>query len=77
MTVQGYYDGTNIRLLEKIMAKPNQKVIITIMDEYMEPAERTEQKSLRGILSDYADTALMEKEKGAWERAAAEKYSSL
>ncbi|MBQ9521874.1 MAG: hypothetical protein IJR72_04805 [Oscillospiraceae bacterium] len=74
MTIQGYYDGTNIRLLEAITAKPNQKVIITIMDEFVEPVQRTRKKNLRGVLSEYATPDLMEQEKGAWERAVMEKY---
>ena len=74
MTVQGYYDGMNIRLLEEIPAKPNQKVVITIIDEFVEPAARTRKKSLRGVLSEYANPSLREQEKGAWERAALEKY---
>ena len=77
LTIQGYYDGTNIRLLEKIVAKPNQKVIITIMDEFVEPAKRTPKQSLRGILSEYANPVLIKEEKGAWERAVAEKYGNL
>ena len=77
LTIQGYYDGANIRLLEDITAKPNQKVIITIVDEFVEPAERTRKKSLRGVLSEYADPALAAKEKGAWERAANEKYGHI
>ena len=74
MTVQGYYDGTTIQLLENITAKPNQKVMITIMDEFVEPAQRTQVKNLRGILSEYANPALVGQEKEAWERAASEKF---
>ena len=75
--IQGYYDGTAIRLLEKISAKPNQRVIITIMDEYVEPAETVHRKDMRGVLAQYADPTLREKEKGAWERAAVGKYGSV
>lgn len=77
LTVQGYYDGANIRLLEKIALKPNQKIVITIADELAEPEERTRKKSLRGALSEYANPDLTEREKGAWERAAAEKYGDF
>lgn len=75
--IQGYYDGTAIRPLEKIAAKPNQRVIITIMDEFVEPSETIRGKGMRGVLAQYADPSLREKEKGAWERAAVEKYGSL
>ena len=77
LTIQGYYDGVHIQLLEEMMAKPYQRVAITIMDEFVEPTEGVHKKSLRGILSEYADPALVEKEKGAWERAAAEKHGNL
>ena len=69
LTVQGYYDGANVVLLEEIAAKPNQKVVVTITDEFIEPGQRTNKKSLRGILSAYADADLTAQEKGAWERA--------
>ena len=36
LAVQGYYDGITIKPLEKIIAKPNQRVIITVMDEFVE-----------------------------------------
>lgn len=74
MAVQGYYDGVTIRPLEKVIAKPNQRVIITIMDEYLEPEKPVRKKSMRGVLSEYANPSLAEKEKGAWERAVAEKH---
>ena len=76
-TIQGYYDGVHIRALETVTAKPNQKVVIEITDEFIDPVEHTEIKNLRGVLSAYANPALREKEKGAWERAAAEKYGDL
>ena len=77
LTIQGYYDGVNIRLLESIPAKPYQKVSVTVMDEFVEPVGQKGKKSLRGALSKYADPSLAEKEEGAWERAAAEKHSCL
>ena len=74
LAVQGYYDGITIRPLEKILAKPNQRVIITVMDEFVESTTTVAKKGIRGILSQYADPSLQKKEKGAWERAAVEKY---
>lgn len=77
LAVQGYYDGAGIRLLEKITAKPNQRVIVTVMDEFIEP-EKTERKTgMRGILSSYANPELAAKEKTAWERAAGEKHDAV
>ena len=74
LAVQGYYDGITIKPLEKIIAKPNQRVIITVMDEFVESTTAVAKKGIRGILSQYADPSLQEKEKGAWERAVVEKY---
>ena len=72
VAVQGYYDGMPIKSFEKITAKPNQRVIITIMDEFVEPDIAEEKKGMRGALSQYADFKLQEKEKGAWERTMVE-----
>lgn len=77
LAVQGYYDGTTIRPLEKLVAKPNQRVIITVMDEFVEPARTARSQGLRGVLAQYADPALAEREKGAWARAAEEKHGDL
>lgn len=52
MAVAGYYDGAIVQPLEKINAKPNQRVIITIMDEFVAPdlIER-KREALQGFLS--------------------------
>ena len=73
LAVQGYFDGVTIRPLEKMIAAPNQRVIITIMDEFVEPEQILRKKSLRGALSRYANPAAKDKEESAWERAAVEK----
>ncbi len=62
LAVQGYYDGVSIRPLNEFFAKPNQKVIITVMDEFVEPKQK---KGMRGVLAKYADSAKQEKEKNA------------
>ena len=36
IAVPAYYDGTNIKPLEAISIKQNQKIILTIMDEYVD-----------------------------------------
>ena len=74
LAVQGYYDGVAIRPLEKIAAKPNQRVIITIMDEFVEPVKTNRKKGMRGILSQYANPALAEQEKSSWEHAVVDKH---
>ena len=74
LAVHGYYDGHSIQTLEEVKAKPNQRVIITFMDDDFESAP-SHKKSLRGILSEYADPALVEKENSAWEREMVEKYA--
>ena len=76
IAVQGYYDGAAIKPLEKIAAKPNQRVIITIMDEFVEPVKAVRKKGMRGVLAQYANPELREKEKSAWERAVVEKYGN-
>ena len=35
LALQGYYDGNMVQNLEKIHAKKNQKLIITVLDESM------------------------------------------
>ena len=74
IAVHGYYDGTVIKPLEKLVAKPNQRVIITIMDDFVDASESSHKKGIRGILSKYADPELSKKEKGAWERSVSDKY---
>ena len=77
LAVQGYFDGVAIQPLEQVIAKPNQRVIITIMDEFVDLDQSSRSRSMRGALSEYADPALAQKEQGAWERAAAEKHGSV
>lgn len=75
LALQGYYDGTMVRTLEKINAKKNQKLIITVLDEFMdESISKEEKKSARGVLAQYADPVLREKEQYAWEKAVTEKH---
>ncbi len=74
--VWGYYDGTAIRTLEKLIAKPNQRLVITVMDEFIEP-DKPKKKSMRGALARYADPALRSKEKDAWAEAAAAKNGTV
>ena len=76
LAVQGYYDGVSIKPLEKLIAKPNQRVIITVMDEFVEPQAPVNKKGLRGVLAEYAKPELIGKEKEAWEHAVVQKYDN-
>ena len=73
-TVEGYYDGMNIKPLGRVRARPNQRLVITIMDEFIGPRKVAERESSRGILAKYANPELAAQEEGAWERAMLEKH---
>ena len=77
LAFHGYYDGVSIKPLEKIIAQPNQRVIITITDDFIEPMVTSNKKNLRGILASYANSSLSKQEKEAWEHAAIQKYGNL
>ena len=83
LAVNGYYDGVAFRPMEKTEAKVNQRVIITILDDFAETKpEASEEramkiKKMRGILAEYANPESKSREKGAWERAAVEKYGHI
>ena len=51
--------------MEKINAKKNQKVIITVLDEFIDEIPRNNGGSARGSLSKYANVDLWEEENGA------------
>lgn len=69
LALKGYYNGKDFISLEKATLKPNQKVIITVLDEYHTPTqdESKPYKEFIGKLSDesYAEIveALKETEK--------------
>ncbi len=44
LALQGYYDGTMVRTLEKINVKKNQKLIITVLDEFMDESISKEER---------------------------------
>lgn len=64
LALQGYYDGNTVQPLEKIQAKKNQKLIITILDEFIQEVPETTIHSARGSLSEYANPDLMKEESG-------------
>jgi hypothetical protein len=88
LAVQGYYDGATFQPLEKTKVLPNQKVIITIMDEFVEKPKTAEEDRLKlveelsGSLAAYAIKdgrsidEIMELENKAWEQAVIEKYGN-
>ena len=78
LTLSGYYDGNTVQTLEKIQAKKNQKVIITILDEFMEesPKRTRTTEAARGSLAKYANPELWNKEGTAWEEEVGEKYGN-
>ena len=49
LEVHGYFDGESFQPLEKISAKPNQRVIITIMDDFINSDEIPNQDSLEAL----------------------------
>lgn len=76
LALQGYYDGNAVQTLEKIQAKKNQKLIITILDEFVEDVPEAKKRSARGALSEYANPELLKEEGSAWEKAVIEKYGN-
>ena len=77
LALEGYYDGENIQALEEIHAQKNRKLIITILDEFVEEVPKAKStQTVRGMLAKYADTSLREQEKSAWEKAVVEKYGN-
>lgn len=78
LALEGYFDGENVKTVEKIQAQKNQKLIITILDEFVEELPQLPQKknsqTVRGMLAKYADPNLRRQEASAWEKAVVEKY---
>ena len=52
------------------------RLIITVLDEFIEEIPKKNSTSARGSLAKYANTALWEKESTAWEEAMGEKYGN-
>lgn len=76
LALEGYYDGEKVQTLGKIQAQKNQKLIITILDEFVEELPKKKSATARGMLAKYADPKLREQEKSAWEKAVVEKYGN-
>lgn len=77
LALEGYFDGVSVKAIGKIQAKKNQKLIITILDEFVEEIPREEKpQTARGMLAKYADASLREQEASAYEKAVVEKYGN-
>lgn len=76
LALQGYYDGNSVQTLEKICAQKNQKLVITILDEFLEEEPQKKMQSARGILSDYADSTMWSKEEDAWKKAVKDRHGN-
>ena len=52
LAVQGFYDGNTVQTIEKIQAKKNQKLIITVLDEFLDATSVDKKgQSARGVIS--------------------------
>lgn len=76
LAVNGYYDGIEIKPLEKMDVKQGQKVIITILNDFVKPEQISEKHGIRGALAKYANPELQKNEKDAWERAMVAKHDN-
>ncbi len=47
LAVHGYYEGTAFQPLEKTAVKPNQRLIITIMDDFVDAPQHAEAERLK------------------------------
>ena len=77
IALQAYYDGNAVQPLEEIHAQKNQKLIITILDEFIDETLTKEvEKTARGILGKYANPEVQKLEKSAWEKAVVTRYGN-
>jgi len=68
--VNGFFDGTTVKLLEAA-PKKQQRVIVTFIDDNDELEDLPV-----GILASYANPQLRQLEEGAFERAMVEKHGN-
>ena len=69
IAVNGYFDGNMIQTLEKLNARKNQRVIITLLDEDIQTNHNEKKMKAAGSLAKYANPNLIPMEEGSWERA--------
>ena len=73
LVLPAYFDGETVKTVANYKFSKDQKLMITVLDE-AEEKKINGIKTLRDILSKYANPKLIEKEKSAWSVAAGEKY---
>lgn len=76
ISVNGYFDGSIIRTLEKLNARKNQRIIITLLDEDIKTNELETNRSAAGSLAKYANPDLIPLEDGVWERTVKDNYEN-
>ena len=79
IAVPGYFDGVGIQPLDEIVARPFQRVIITVLDDFVpapsKPVSQPASASMKGALARYANPAFRDREKEAWALAVVEKHA--
>lgn len=76
ISVNGYFDGSIIRTLEKLNARKNQRIIITLLDEDIKTNDLGTNRSAAGSLAQYANPDLLPLEDGVWERTVKDNYEN-
>lgn len=65
IAVNGYFDGNMIQTLEKLNARKNQRVIITLLDEDIQINHNEKKMKAAGSLAKYVNPNLIPMEEGA------------
>ena len=73
LVLPAYFDGDSVKTVDNYKFSKDQKLMITVLDE-AEEKKINGIKTLRGSLSKYANSKLIEKEKSAWSIASGEKH---
>lgn len=71
-TIAAYFDGRSVQILENVPLKRNQRLLITVLDEFFDTEAGV--KALRGGLSKYANPELRLQERSAWASAVEKKH---
>lgn len=49
LAVAGYYDGVVVKPLDNLAAKPNQRVMITVLDEFIASDEKRDRSNFLSL----------------------------